>query len=273
MTSSLLAAGRAAHGCIRLDNLTVSYQRHPAIHHVHGEFAPGSLTAIIGPNGAGKSTLLKVLAGLLQPDTGKVWLQGFHPRDIAYLPQQSQMDRQFPLTVLDTVLLGHLRRMGWLRGVRPTERHQALTALQAVGLVGFEERSLDSLSVGQLQRVLFARLMVQDAPVILLDEPFNAMDARTTADLLEIVRQWHGEGRTVIGVLHDYEQVRRYFPSTLLIAKECIGWGSTHEVLTPQLLQRANAMAEAWDETATPCERDRAAGTAPHIHTPDQAVS
>ena len=127
-------------------------------------------------------------------------------------------------------------------------------ALHAVGLEGFERRSIGSLSSGQLQRVMFARLLVQDAGLILLDEPFNAIDAKTTAALLALVRQWHQQQRTVIAVLHDDALVRRHFPATLLLARELVGWGATSEVLTEPNLQRARAMAEAWDEAAELCD-------------------
>ncbi|MEO8119137.1 MAG: ATP-binding cassette domain-containing protein, partial [Rhodoferax sp.] len=128
----------------------------------------------------------------------------------------------------------------------------------AVALQGFERRAVGTLSAGQLQRVMFARMLVQDAQLILLDEPFNAVDAKTTARLLALVQQWHRERRTVIAVLHDDAQVRQHFPQTLLLARELVGWGPTAEVLTEANLQRARAMAEAWDETAQVCEIDSA---------------
>ena len=127
----------------------------------------------------------------------------------------------------------------------------------AVGLGGFEQRSIGSLSAGQFQRVLFARLLLQDASVILLDEPFNAIDARTTHDLLALIGAWHGQGRTVIAVLHDIEQVRQHFPSTLLLAREAVAWGDTAGTLQPDNLRRAKNMAEHWSAAAHPCEQVR----------------
>ena len=131
-------------------------------------------------------------------------------------------------------------------------------AIAAVGLTGFERRPIGSLSGGQMQRVLFARLLLQDADVILLDEPFTAIDARTTADLLALVQRWHGEKRTVVAVLHDIETVRRAFPQTLLLAREAVAWGETSEVLTAANLLQARRMVEAFDSHAAPCERDAA---------------
>ncbi|WP_408906188.1 metal ABC transporter ATP-binding protein [Roseomonas marmotae] len=240
---------------IRLDNLTLSHGRRPAVHHVSGHFAPGSLTAIVGPNGAGKSTLLRAIAGLHRPDGGRL----LAPRDsMALLPQAAAVDRSFPISCLDVVQLGHWSRAGAFRAIRPAERARALEALAAVGLEGFAGRPIGSLSVGQFQRVLFARLLVQDAPVILLDEPFNALDARTITDLLGLVRRWHGEGRTVIAVLHDLDMVQREFPQTLLLAREAIAWGPTPEALSPGNRLRARMMAEAWMDEAGTCTRDAA---------------
>jgi zinc/manganese transport system ATP-binding protein len=240
---------------IRLENLTLSHGRRPAVHHVSGQFAPGSLTAIVGPNGAGKSTLLRAIAGLHRPDGGRL----LAPREaIALLPQVAAVDRAFPISCLDVVQLGHWSRAGAFRAIRPAERTMARDALAAVGLDGFGRRAVGSLSVGQFQRVLFARLLVQDAPVILLDEPFNALDTRTVTDLLVLVRRWHGEGRTVVAVLHDMELVQREFPETLLLAREAIAWGPTAEVLRPENRLRARMMAEGWLDDAGTCLRDAA---------------
>ncbi|MBE2262674.1 MAG: metal ABC transporter ATP-binding protein [Burkholderiaceae bacterium] len=271
------ASSPAGHGAplVDLDNLTVSYRKHPALHHISGVFAQGSLTAVMGPNGSGKSTLLKSIAGLLPVgcDRPAAALQvNLNHRPMAYLPQFSEIDRSFPIDVKDCVLLGLWGRTGPLGGMGAAMLERVDAALHSVGLQGFERRSVGSLSSGQFQRVLFARLLVQDADLILLDEPFNAMDARTTADLLALVQHWHQERRTVIAVLHDEAQVRQHFPQTLLLARERVAWGPTAVVLTPENLQRARAMAEAWDETARVCELD-VAPTGPMDPSRTQAPS
>ena len=243
---------------ITLDNLTVSYRQHPALHHISGHFAHGSLTAVMGPNGSGKSTLLKRLVGLLPRmggDSSALTLQP-DPLRMAYLPQVTEIDRSFPMDVCDCVLLGYWGSLGAFGRVSPALMAEVFAALHSVGLQGFERRSLGTLSSGQLQRVMFARLLVQNADVILLDEPFNAVDSKTTASLLGLVQQWHQQQRTVIAVLHDEAQARQHFPQALLLARELVAWGPTGEVLTPANLQRARAMAEAWDETADLCEVD-----------------
>lgn len=233
---------------IRLHDLTVAFDRLPAVHHLTGAFEPGSLTAVIGPNGAGKSTLLKAIVGILRPAEGRVELAP--PGDIAYLPQQAEIDRSFPISVLDTVLLGFWRRIGWRRAVTSPMLDEAYRAVAAVGLGGLEHRLVGSLSIGQSQRMLFARILLQDAPLILLDEPFAAIDTSTTADLLKIVERWHAEGRTVLAVLHDFRQVREHFPAALMLARESIAWGPTDEVLTPQNLRRVRQAVNPWGEDA-----------------------
>lgn len=243
---------------IRFHGVTFGYDRHPAVHHLSGAFRTGSLTAVVGPNGAGKSTLLKGMVGLLPTLGGRVERVKLKAAEIAYLPQQVDMDRTFPISVLDCVLLGHWRRSGAFVRLDHAAMAAAGNALEKVGLAGFDARPVESLSVGQFQRVLFARLLVQDARMILLDEPFAALDAPTTDDLLVLVRNWHREERTVVLVVHDLEQVRRHFPETLLLARELVGWGPTADVLTPSRVARAMAMPETWNEAAGSCQLDAA---------------
>lgn len=232
---------------IRLSDLTLGYDGHPAVHHLEGAFETGSLTAIVGPNGSGKSTLLKGIMGTLTPLGGSIVREA---TEVAYLPQSAEIDKGFPATVAELIGLGLWKRRGLFSGLSTADRAQLAAALDAVGLAGFAGRPIDTLSGGQMQRALFARVLVQDAPLVLLDEPFSAIDERTVADLVVLIERWQREGRTVIAVLHDFELVRRHFPRTLLMAREPIGWGPTGSVLTPANLQRARAMPEAWDEHA-----------------------
>ncbi len=236
---------------IRLQDLTLTHGRRAAVHHVSGRFAPGSLTAVVGPNGAGKTTLLRALAGLHKPESGAITHEG--TARIALLPQLAALDRAFPIGCRDVVMQGLWPRLGAFRGATPEDRALAERAIAAVGLSGFEDRPVGSLSAGQTQRLLFARLLVQDADILLLDEPFNAVDARTSADLLRLVREWHGEGRTVIAVLHDLDLVAREFPQTLLLARDPIAWGPTEQALSAANRLKARMMAEAWDDSAEAC--------------------
>ena len=246
---------------VTVDNLTVSYRQHPALHHISGRFAAGSLTAVIGPNGSGKSTLLKSIMGLVKPSGGRIRVQAARQR-VAFLPQLSEIDRSFPMLVQDVVLLGAWGELGALGGVDSAWLARAQAAIQAVGLQGFEARPVGTLSSGQFQRVLFARLIVQDADLILLDEPFAALDSRTTDSLLTLIHQWHTQGRTVVAVLHDDAQVQAHFEQTVLLARELVAWGPTAQVLTEAHLQRARLLAEAWDDQAELCHADESpAGT------------
>ncbi len=240
---------------LRFRDLTLGYDRHPAVHHLAGEIERGALLAVCGPNGAGKSTLLKGIAGVLRPIGGRIERMGCEPRQIAYLPQAADIDRSFPISVFDMVAMGHWRSMGLFGGLGQARKLKVFDAIAAVGLTGFEDRSIGTLSGGQMQRMLFARLLLQDAPVILLDEPFTAIDARTMADLVDIVKRWHGENRTVIAVLHDFEMVREHFPQTLLLAREKVAWGDTRETLSAENLLRARRIVEAFDREALECTR------------------
>jgi zinc/manganese transport system ATP-binding protein len=238
---------------LQFRNLTLGYDRHPAVHHLDGTVAPGALMAVVGPNGAGKSTLFKGIAGLLRPLAGTIERGGVSAQDIAYLPQAAELDRSFPINLFDMVAMGLWRYAGPFGGVGRQERDRIEHAIAAVGLTGFEDRAIGTLSGGQMQRMLFARLLLQDARVIVLDEPFNAVDAKTSTDLFELIKRWHGEARTVITAMHDIDFVRLNFPETLLLAREPVAWGITRDVLTPENLATARRMCEAFDEHAAEC--------------------
>lgn len=238
---------------LRFRNVTLGYERHPAVHHLDGAIEKGSLLAIVGPNGAGKSTLFKGIVGALKPLAGSIERNGLDVRDIAYLPQIAEIDRSFPINVYDMVAMGLWRRKGLFSGIGSKDHRTIEAAIAAVGLTGFEERPIGTLSGGQMQRMLFARLLLQDARVIVLDEPFAAIDAKTSADLQNLVQTWHRDERTVLVALHDIELVKARFPETLLLAREPVAWGMTCDALTPENLSRARHMCEAFDEEAEAC--------------------
>jgi zinc/manganese transport system ATP-binding protein len=238
---------------LKFRDVTLGYDRHPAVHHLDGEVAPGALLAVVGPNGAGKSTLFRGIVGILKPLAGSVVTSGLDVKDIAYLPQTADIDRSFPISVYDFVGTGLWRSVGFFGGMGQGVRKKIAEALAAVGLNGFENRAIGTLSGGQMQRMLFARVLLQDARLIVLDEPFNAIDARTSADLLDLVKRWHAEKRTVLAALHDIDLVRANFPQTLLLARGPVAWGATSEVLTAENLLEARRMCEAFDDTAAAC--------------------
>lgn len=242
-----------ARAAITFQDLTLGYDLRPAVHHLHGEVGEGDHLALVGPNGAGKSTLLKGIVGQASVLDGSFSLQAGEVRDIAYLPQRAEIDATFPITVGDFVSMGSWRRKGWWGRIDTAETGRVRRAIEAVALRGFEGRPIGTLSGGQLQRALFARTIVQDARLILLDEPFAAVDERTTADLLDVVARWRTEGRTVIAALHDLGQVRRAFAKTLILAREPIAWGETSAVLTAANLERSRRLVEAWSERSEVC--------------------
>ncbi|QQM30765.1 metal ABC transporter ATP-binding protein [Martelella lutilitoris] len=240
-----------AEACLTFRDLTLGYDRHPAVHHLNGVVGKASLTAVVGGNGSGKSTLMKGIVGLLRPLGGSCAVAP--GTRLAYLPQLSELDRSFPARVVDLVSLGLWPRRGLLGRHRAEDRRAVSDALMAVGLEGFEKRPVDSLSGGQLQRALFARVLVQDADLILLDEPFNAVDARTITDLVALIKNWHGERRTVMVVVHDLDLVREHFPQALLLARRPIAWGDVHGTLSAENLLRARDYSEPFDEHAPWC--------------------
>ncbi|QTK81129.1 Manganese transport system ATP-binding protein MntB [Agrobacterium tumefaciens] len=257
--------------CLAFKNLTLGYAGRAAVHHLNGDIAKGSLTAVVGANGSGKSTLMKGIAGILKPLGGECRVSS--DVSVAYLPQQSELDRSFPAQVRDLVALGLWPQRGLLGRHRGEDRAAMARAMEAVGLSGFERRSIDSLSGGQMQRALFARAMLQDAQLILLDEPFNAVDEKTVADLMVMIKSWVAEGRTVLAVLHDFQLVRQHFPETLFLARKLIGLGTTAEVLTAENIRQAQHFHEAWEENAPWCEPSEAPSLQTAGASPRQAPS
>ena len=224
---------------IELDHVSLGWRDKVALRDMSGQFLAGGLYALVGPNGAGKSTLLKGLIGEIAPVQGQIRLNLDASTELAFLPQQADIDRSFPITVYDVVAMGAWSRIGAWRGMNAKEHARTQQALETVGLAGFSARSINTLSGGQFQRALFARLLVQDASVILLDEPFSAVDTDTTQDLLALVLDWHAQGRTVIAVLHELDMVRRHFPTSVLLGGQLVAWGESETVLSPENLHLA----------------------------------
>ena len=219
---------------ITLDQVELRHGSQLVVTGLSGVLDPASLTALIGPNGAGKTTLLRALAGLHPLSAGRIDRGGLAAGDIALLAQGSLLDRSFPITCLDVVALA-AARLGPFQAVGGQRLQAARAALDQVGLHGFEHRQIRALSAGQFQRVLFARAILQDAALILLDEPFTAVDAATTRILLSVIHEWHAQGRIVVAVLHDMGMVRQHFPRTLTLSGQHGAW----DVLPPPDLKAA----------------------------------
>lgn len=195
---------------IQFSGLQAGYQRQPVTPVIDGRIAAGTLTALVGANGSGKSTLLKTVAGLLSPVSGRCELQ-LSRKEVGWLPQRSELETRFPLTVFELVAMGCWPRCGWFGGISPVLRAEIMQALDAVQMRSFASAQPATLSGGQLQRVLFARLMLQRSKLWLLDEPFNGIDRQTIVLLMSILQQQQELGTTLVVVLHDNVLVTRYF--------------------------------------------------------------
>ena len=236
---------------IEVHDLTVAYQDKPVLWDVDLTVPAGVLMAVVGPNGAGKTTLIKAILGLVRPVSGEVLVGGqpYSPRSrtVAYVPQRGTVDWDFPTTVADVVTMGTYGRLGWFRRPGKSERADAAAALGRVGLGGdeFARRQISELSGGQQQRVFLARALVQDAPVYLMDEPFQGVDAVTERAIVEILRELRSRGRTVLVVHHDLQTVPEYFDWVTLLNVRVIASGPVAEVFTPENLRRAYGAAVA----------------------------
>jgi zinc/manganese transport system ATP-binding protein len=224
---------------INILNLCVNYKDSLALDNISVQINKGQLVAIVGANGAGKSTLLKTIIGQLRPSSGSVELGTLTPKDIAYLPQSHKIDRKFPITVKEFISAGSWKRIGFWKKYNQAENELLKQALYKVNLEGFEKRQINTLSGGQFQRMLFARMLMQDAEIILLDEPFAAIDTQTTMALIDVINDCRQQGKTIITVIHDLSLVSQFFPNVMLLAKELIAWGNAKTVMTGHNLSKA----------------------------------
>ena len=235
---------------LEVRGLTVSYRSAPVLWEIDARFPSGHLSAIVGPNGAGKSTLLKAALGLVPSDAGRVLVDGVEGKaaldHVAYVPQAESVDWDFPITVREVVEMGRYRSSGWFRRVGRADRAVAAECLDRVGMAGFGRRQIGQLSGGQRQRVFLARALAQQAPVLVMDEPFAGIDARTQADLLALLGELRDAGGSVVVVHHDMAQVRAAFDWTLLLNLRALGCGPTAEVLTPETVRAAYGADVAW---------------------------
>ncbi|QFI36837.1 metal ABC transporter ATP-binding protein [Moritella marina ATCC 15381] len=224
---------------IKIKSLSVYYQNNIALSNISTTLDDGDLVAIVGPNGAGKSTLLKSIMQQITIKSGSIDLGDLSLKNIAYLPQSSQIDHTFPITVTEFVSAGAWQRTSFWRVFSKHEQHLLKQALAKVDLEDMAGRQISQLSGGQFQRMLFARMLLQNAEILLLDEPFGGVDAQTTELLMRVVQECQQQGKTVIAVIHDLALVQRYFPTTLLVATNLIAAGKTADVLTQQYLLQA----------------------------------
>jgi manganese/zinc/iron transport system ATP- binding protein len=235
-------AARVASPPVEVHDLTVAYQARPVLWDVDLSLPEGKLIAIVGPNGAGKTTLLKAILGLVPISAGWVKIYGkpyVEQRElVAYIPQRTSVDWDFPTSALDVVLMGTYGRLGWFRRPGAAERGHALDCLHRVGIPELSHRQISQLSGGQQQRVFLARALAQDAKVYLMDEPFAAVDATTERAIVQLLRTLRDQGRTVIAVHHDLQTVPEYFDWVVLLNMRLVAAGPIAESFTQANLQK-----------------------------------
>ena len=228
---------------LAVTGLTVAYARKPVLWNIDFTANPGRLGAIVGPNGAGKSTFLKATLGLVPALAGEVWVFGEplsrQRHRVAYMPQRSDVDWDFPASSIDVVVMGLYRQIGWLRPVRRRHREEAMSYLETVGMADFAQRQIGQLSGGQQQRVFLARSLAQKADLYFMDEPFAGVDAATEKAIVKVLDDLKSDGKTVLVVHHDLETVYEYFDDVLLLNIRKITSGAVEDVFTEEALQRA----------------------------------
>jgi iron/zinc/copper transport system ATP-binding protein len=228
---------------IEVKNLTCSYQGNVALNDINFSINEGNLVGIIGPNGAGKSTLLKAMLNLIKKDTGEIRILGRSIREmktkVAYVPQRSDIDWDFPITVLDTVLLGTYPNLGLFKRPKKEDKLWALACLKQVGIESYCNRQIGELSGGQQQRVFLARALAQKAEMYFLDEPFVGVDITSEETIISVLKQLRNDGKTVVVVHHDLSKAADYFDELILLNKELIEYGTVAEVFEPEVISRA----------------------------------
>lgn len=227
---------------VRVDDLTLAYKEKPVLWDVDVCVPAGTMEAVIGPNGAGKSTLLKAVMGILPTASGNVRIFGKsfaeQRRRVAYVPQRSAVDWDFPTTVFDAVLMGSYGSLGWIKRPGKKEKERTSAALEKVGMSSFASRQISELSGGQQQRVFLARALVQDADLYFMDEPFQGVDAATEQAIVKLLQELKNRGKTLLVVHHDLQTVPEYFDRVLLLNVRVIAEGSVKECFTAENLRK-----------------------------------
>ncbi|MGQ2376239.1 metal ABC transporter ATP-binding protein [Companilactobacillus zhachilii] len=228
---------------LTVKNLTVAYDDTPVFSDVAVNFNAGKITGIIGPNGAGKSTLIKAILNLIKARRGSVDYNGQSMKSvqkkIAYVEQRKDLDLTFPIDVLDVVLTGTYGKLGLFKSPGKAEKQASLDALEQVSLSDFKKRQIGNLSGGQLQRVFVARAIVQQAEIIILDEPFVGIDLQSETAIMQILKQWRDENKTIIVIHHDLNKVTKYFDDLVVLNHGIVDYGPAQEVYNPKNIESA----------------------------------
>ena len=244
------------------EQLNVCYDKNPVLWDVNLAIPKGKLVAIVGPNGAGKSTLLKTIVEIIKPLSGKVECFGIPfkkaRKKIAYVPQKETVDWDFPITVLEVVLMGRYPQLGLFKWIRKADKEAAANALKILGIEDLADRQISELSGGQQQRVFIARALVQDADLYLLDEPFSAVDAATEAVLITVFKKLKDKGKTLLIVHHDLQTIESIFDSVVLLNTRVILYGDVATVFTHEnLCKTYGKKEEIFTEMATQLKKKK----------------
>lgn len=249
---------------LKVERLTVNYDKTPVLWDIHFEIPAGNMVGIVGPNGAGKSTLLKSLLEMVEPLSGKVEFFG-KPykkvyKSIAYVPQRTSVDWDFPITVLDVVLMGRYGKLGLLKWPKAADKEAALLALDMVGMLGFADRQISQLSGGQQQRVFIARALLQEADIYLMDEPFAGVDVATEKTIVVLLEKLKKQGKTLFIVHHDLHTVEKYFDWVILLNTCLVACGPVSEVFHSDNLLRTYGSSSALLGEAAKISQNKTSG-------------
>lgn len=248
---------------IEAESLSVSYGKNPILWDLSLQVPRGLLVGIVGPNGAGKSTFLKAALGLVKPFSGKIDLLGHPVKEvqgkIAYVPQRESVDWDFPITAEEVVLMGRYGRLGLFGRPRRADREAARSALEQVGMSAFAHCQISQLSGGQQQRLFIARALVQNAELLLLDEPFVGVDLTTEKEIIALLKKLKEKGKSIFVVHHDLPTVEEYFDWVLILHTRLIASGPVADVFTRENLSRAFGRSYSlFDEAAALCTKSQA---------------
>lgn len=247
-----------------VEQLTVNYDKTPVLWDIHFQIPQGALVGIVGPNGAGKSTLLKSLLGMVSRLSGNVHFFGKKLQEVrqrvAYIPQRSSVDWDFPLTAREVVLMGRYGHLGFFKWPNKKERGLALGALERVGMLAFADRQIGELSGGQQQRIFIARALAQNADLYLMDEPFAGVDLATEKALMALFEELTLQGKTLLVVHHDLASVERYFKWLIMLNTCLVASGRTTEIFTPDNLLRTYGKSSLFLDEVAKISKTKTAG-------------
>jgi manganese/zinc/iron transport system ATP- binding protein len=251
---------------LKIHQLSVNYEKTPALWDISLEIPQGKLVAIVGPNGAGKSTLLKTALGLIKPIAGTISFFG-EPlkkvkKRVAYVPQRESVDWDFPLTLFDLVLMGRYGKKGIFSRPTRKDRQDVHAYLCLVGLESFASRQISQLSGGQQQRAFLARALIQEADLYLMDEPFTGIDTASSKTIVSILQGLRDNGKTLFVVHHDLGSVSEIFDWVILLNMLLVGYGATQEIFTPEMIQKTYGKESMLFDEATRLSQEKIGGLA-----------